>query len=357
MFETTINITSMTEEYMMENSTEEPGFTFGVSMVTEKVITIFSMLATTLLFGLLPLKLFSQLRYNNDVRTRMRLRLMICYSSCFAGGVFIGACLLDLLPDVEKQVSEVMKSIKDEYNLDVDYPVAQFIMVLGFLLILLIEQTVLHFQEQWMAELDREPLLSRSRRDSVGSYGSVHNHDHDAVTPIIDQAQHSQEGHSHAHVSHGVFQHSSLRATLLLVALSFHSLFEGLTIGLQDSEAQLISLFVAVLVHKAVMAFSMGLNLAGSAMSTKAIVLSNIVFSVSSPIGTAVGIALANQPSSLPQDICNGILQGIAGGTFLYITFFEVLPHELNTPEKRLWKVAFVIFGYSCICGLLFITH
>ena len=32
-------------------------------------------------------------------------------------------------------------------------------------------------------------------------------------------------------------------------------------------------------------------------------------------------------------------LQGIAGGTFLYITFFEVLPHELNIPSKRLWKV------------------
>ena len=33
--------------------------------------------------------------------------------------------------------------------------------------------------------------------------------------------------------------------------------------------------------------------------------------------------------------------QGIAGGTFLYITFFEVLPHELNKPARRLWKVTF----------------
>ena len=36
-------------------------------------------------------------------------------------------------------------------------------------------------------------------------------------------------------------------------------------------------------------------------------------------------------------------LQGIAGGTFLYITFFEVLPHELNIPSKRLWKVFKII--------------
>ena len=32
---------------------------------------------------------------------------MISFASCFAGGVFIGACLLDLVPDVEENVSEV----------------------------------------------------------------------------------------------------------------------------------------------------------------------------------------------------------------------------------------------------------
>ena len=40
-------------------------------------------------------------------------------------------------------------------------------------------------------------------------------------------------------------------------------------------------------------------------------------------------------------------LQGIAGGTFLYITFFEVLPHELNIPSKRLWKVCRIITSYQ----------
>jgi len=341
-------------------TTEDPGTIMGVSMVTEKVITLFSMAATTFLFGLLPLKLFSQLRHDSNVNSRLRLRLIISYCSCFAGGVFIGACLLDLLPDVEEKIKSVMDKIQDVYDIDVDYPVAQFIMVLGFLLILLIEQTVLHFQEQWSSEAESEPLLSRTRRvskASVSSYGSTHNHEHEAVTPISDEAHLHSEAHSHSHISHGVFQHSALRASLLIIALSAHSLFEGLTIGLQDTQSKLISIFVAVLVHKAVISFSMGLNLAQSSLSTRAILGSNILFSVSSPIGVALGLGLAGLPSSLPQDIANGVLQGMAGGTFLYITFFEVLPHELNVPHKRLWKVVFVILGYSCICGLLFITH
>merc|ERR1719470_383557 len=79
----------------------------GVSMVTEKVITLLAMTVITFLFGMMPLKLFSQLRHNPDVSSRIRWRMLISFSSCFAGGVFIAACLLDLLPDVEEKISQV----------------------------------------------------------------------------------------------------------------------------------------------------------------------------------------------------------------------------------------------------------
>jgi hypothetical protein len=36
-----------------------------------------------------------------------RWKLIISFSSCFAGGVFIAACLLDLLPDVEEKIDQV----------------------------------------------------------------------------------------------------------------------------------------------------------------------------------------------------------------------------------------------------------
>ena len=209
----------------------------------------------------------------------------------------------------------------------------------------------------------------------------------------------------------------------------------------------MLTIFVAVMMHKAIMAFSLGLNIAQSSFSVsffvsswprfipnmkyqkvKAFVLSSLLFSLASPFGVGVGIkttslsqfshfilfpgiGLSGLPASIPQRICNGILQvcrnliwylfvqlqcirhlvnlndliitfgqkesisfclqGIAGGTFLYITFFEVssifvflivdmekdkahlladeltetnslsqvLPSELNVPENRLLKV------------------
>ena len=80
----------------------------GVGLMTEKVITLFAMTAITFLFGMLPVKLFSQLRHNHDHQSRIRWRTFISFCSCFSGGVFIAACLLDMLPELEEKVDEVL---------------------------------------------------------------------------------------------------------------------------------------------------------------------------------------------------------------------------------------------------------
>ena len=95
---------------------------------------------------------------------------------------------------------------------------------------------------------------------------------------------HEGDGHTdHQHMNHGAFQHSSLRSILLLIALCFHSVFEvrsfpparncscvilkGLAIGLQTDTGEMLAIFMAVMMHKAVMAFSLGLNIAQSSLS------------------------------------------------------------------------------------------
>ena len=51
--------------------------------------------------------------------------------------------------------------------------------------------------------------------------------------------------------------------------------------------------------------------------------------------------------------IATSVLQGLACGTFLYVTFFEVLPHELQMPDGRMLKLFFTILGFSTSCGIL----
>jgi len=366
---------------MIKTQADDNKFTSidGGTMVTDKVIVMITMTIITFSFGIMPLKLYSKVKSNDHSNTsKIRWRNLISFSSCFGGGVFIAACLLDLLPDVEEKMGQVLAELKNKYNVEyfADFPISQFLMVVGFLLILTIEQGVLHFQELWKMDEERQPLLNTDIQASAESYNtsqshqhnppSSHNHDHHQISSHNDHgvasagvgshASHAHDGGYHSHIDHDITKHSSLRSFMLLLALSFHSVFEGIAIGLQDTSGQLVTIFTAVMFHKAVMAFSLGLNIAQSDLSTQTIFMSNIMFSIASPIGVGLGIAVADLPSSLPQDLCSGILQGIAGGTFLYITFFEVLPHELNLPQNRLWKVLFIILGFSCICALLFLA-
>ena len=303
---TTPNNTDDLDSLIMDNSTEPKE---GISLLTEKIIVMMTMFVVTLLFGMLPLKLFSAVRDNTDVASRNRWKAVISFSSCFGGGVFIAACLLELVPEVEKYIAKVMEEIQNEYNVDLDYPLAQLTVVMGFFLILTIEQTVLHFQESWMAEAEGQPLLARSRHMSVSGHDYRPIQGEESIVGLSSEVHHSQDGHEdHTHMSHGVFQHSTLRSVLLLIALSFHSVFGGLVIGLQESKSTLISIFLAIIVHKAVMAFSLGLNIAQSNMTRRSFILSSLCFSLASPIGVAIGIGIADLPASLPSSIANGVL-------------------------------------------------
>jgi len=145
------------------------------------------------------------------------------------------------------------------------------------------------------------------------------------------------------------------RSVLLVAALSLHSVLEGVAIGLQPSIEDVVQITVAVMLHKAVIAFSLGLNLVQSALGLTAILQSCLVFCSTSPIGIGLGM-LADEMGNSPQSVLvNGALQGLACGTFIYVTFFEVLPRELSNGIQRLPKVLAVLIGFSVVCGVLFL--
>jgi len=78
-----------------------------------------------------------------------------------------------------------------------------------------------------------------------------------AVHSRVREVDHTT--HNHHHIDHG--SPFSVRAYVLLLALSTHALFEGLAIGLQESSSGLRTLVIAVLIHKMTLSFSYGMSL------------------------------------------------------------------------------------------------
>lgn len=172
----------------------------------------------------------------------------------------------------------------------------------------------------------------------------------------IEQNVHD-EPHTHEISFHqDLSSHSILRSLLLIFALSLHSIFEGLAIGLQSTTENVIKIFLAVLIHKCIIALTLGLNLTHSKLNKSSIIKGNIFFSLTSPIGIIIGVVVVDFVTGLPMLITSSVLQGLAAGTFLYVTFFEVLPHELNSNENRMIKMICLLLGFSLVSVLLIVV-
>uniref|UniRef100_A0A7E4W4J9 Zinc transporter ZIP3 n=1 Tax=Panagrellus redivivus TaxID=6233 RepID=A0A7E4W4J9_PANRE len=261
--------------------------------------------------------------------------------SCFGAGVFLGTCLLDLLPDSVECVAKAFKFLKK----DVDFPVAEFCVVMGFLMVLFIEQTIIFAREQnWIGDTEVERLLGD------------HHEDHGLPdSPSAGPEEHlGDESHD---VHFDPESHSSIRAILLVCALSLHAVFEGLSLGLITQVPVLLQVFGALFIHKSIIGFSLGVRLVQSRLRNMTVVICCTVFAAQVLIGGFFGygiIKFMDTSSKGTTHLVSGILQSIACGTFLYITSFEILPHELNQRGHRPLKFVLLLLGFFVVAGFVF---
>lgn len=97
-------------------------------------------------------------------------------------------------------------------------------MAAGFFTVLILEKMVLSCRQMRGAHGERAPLLSEN--------GHGHGHSHAGAVTTADL---ESSGH-HVHVD---FQaHSPFRSFMLFLSLSLHSVFEGLAIGLQNTDSK-----------------------------------------------------------------------------------------------------------------------
>ena len=63
-------------------------------------------------------------------------------SNCFACGIFLGTCFLGLIPHVQEEQTEILKqlNITDPHSSEYPYLRTNFVILAGFLIILMIEQ-------------------------------------------------------------------------------------------------------------------------------------------------------------------------------------------------------------------------
>ncbi|XP_034385435.1 zinc transporter ZIP1 [Cyclopterus lumpus] len=294
-----------------------------------KIGALVALLLLTLIFGFIP----ARVKWFRDTNGTELHRTVLSLISCFAGGVFLAACLLDIIPDYLSDINAELEA----RSVKTSFPLPEFIMAAGFFMVLILERFVLNCREMQGAPEERAPLMPDNRNG--------HGHGHRA-SPDPEASGH------HVHVD---FQaHSPFRSFMLFLSLSLHSIFEGLAIGLQSTDSKVLEICIAILVHKSIIVFSLSVKLVQSAVRPLWVAAYIGVFALMTPVGIAIGISVM-EARLASGALIQAILEGLAAGTFIYITFLEILPHELNSPGKQLLKVLFIVLGFSIMAALTFL--
>ncbi|XP_061872248.1 zinc transporter ZIP1 [Colius striatus] len=287
-----------------------------------KLGSLVLLLFLPLAFGLAPLCCFRQPPSSADAGSPVVLSLV----SCFAGGVFLATCLLDLLPDYLSSISAALEGLR----ITLQFPLPEFILAMGFFLVLVLEQVALAQQEP------SSPCSSSS---------SVPEESRALLPPGSIQS---------ASPPPGAGARGAVRAGLLVLALALHAVLEGLALGLQEAEGAVLRVCLALLLHKCAVAFSLALKLLRGRLRPPAVAACLLLFAMMSPLGVGLGTVVA-AGAGPRQRLCRGVLEGLAAGTFLYITFLEILPQELGVPQHRVPKVILLLAGFALVTAILFI--
>ncbi|XP_039551811.1 zinc transporter ZIP3 [Passer montanus] len=305
-------------------------------IVVAKVLCLLGICVLVLAGALLPVRLIEA-----DPEKAQRSRRLLALWNSFGGGVFLATCFNALLPAVRGKLDEVLR----QNNVTTDYPVAETIMMLGFFLSVFVDQLFLTFQRDKPSFIDLETFNAGSDAGSDSEYES----------PFMA----SPRGRAPSPHSHGLHlpelaRCGPRRLLGLVFALCTHSIFEGLALGLQEDGGRVVSLFLGVAVHETLVAVALGISMAKASLPLRDAAKLAVAVCLMIPLGIGVGMGIESSRNAAGS-VASLLLQGVAGGTFLFVTFFEILAKELEDKSHRLLKVLCLVLGYAALAGLVLV--
>ncbi|OQR83672.1 Zinc (Zn2)-Iron (Fe2) Permease (ZIP) Family [Achlya hypogyna] len=242
-----------------------------------------------------------------------------------AGGVFLAGSFVHLLPDALANAPLAELGCDSQAHC---FPLAFFLYGVGFVIILLVEVGAHAAKDQLLRSSVSSPeLLPLTVSVPTDKNRTCHG---------------ANTAHMHTNEDASENDNPTVVAATVFVALSFHSLMEGIGIGAAPQNAW--SLLLAIVAHKSLAAMALALEMLHHAVPPKKIVAVILVFAAMSPIGVGVGYIVSG--SSPADSLASGVCTALAGGTFLYVGAMEVLPEELRNKKHMLAKLAAFVLSF-----------
>ena len=147
---------------------------------------------------------------------------------------------------------------------------------------------------------------------------------------------------------------------LLIVALCFHSVFEGIAIGVAETKDDAWKALWTISLHKIFAAIAMGIALLRMIPNRPFLSCAAyaFAFAISSPIGVAIGIIIDATSQGAVADWIFAISMGIACGVFIYVSINHLLakgyrPQKTVTVDTPHHRFLAVLLGVGVIAVVM----
>ncbi|XVF68813.1 hypothetical protein PTKIN_Ptkin11bG0031300 [Pterospermum kingtungense] len=222
----------------------------------------------------------------------------------FAGGVFLATSLIHFLSDSNETFGDLTTKT---------YPFAFMLASVGYLLTMLGDCIIIHVTSSGQSDVRVQVVEG---------------------TPADDD-EHSK--HVGMEANPAFFRTTSFGDTLLLIlALCFHSVFEGIAVGVAGTKGDAWRNLWTISLHKIFAAIAMGIALLRM-LPKRPFLLTcaySFAFAISSPIGVGIGIAIDATTQGHVADWVYAISMGLACGVFIYVAINHLIAKGFKPQSK-----------------------
>jgi zinc transporter 1/2/3 len=277
-------------------------------LILVKIWCLIIMLVSTFAFGISPYFF----RWNES---------FLLLGTQFAGGVFLATSLIHFLSDSAGTFADLTTKT---------YPFAFMLASAGYVLTMLADCIVAH-------------VTSGGKRE--------------ARVLVIEEGNTPEGQPKEVHIDPTLLRSTSFGDTLLLIlALCFHSVFEGIAVGVAATEADAWRNLWTISLHKMFAAISMGIALLRMLPKRplQATVAYAFAFAISSPVGIGIGIAIDATTQGQTANWTYAISMGLACGIFIYVAINHLMakgykPQSECYFDTPFFKFLAVLFGVTVL--------
>jgi zinc transporter 1/2/3 len=292
----------------------------------------------------------------------------------FAGGTIVALALVHIVPEAVHQLEGVA-----------DFHLAGCTILFGIVVLVLIDNSLAAYltpeehKQSIRDKLAKDVSVHKPQHAAAGDKQQHHQHVHstdDSAGDLKQVDEALRQASSHAHqcmrglspngwVSSAAAPVRNVRqyvtAYTMELGCIFHSVIIGVGVGVITNDRELvITLMVALAIHQGLEALALGSVLALTTFSYVKKVLMLFLYTITTPIGIAIGISIAStyDPTSITSMAVQGTINGVSSGMLIYIGMYQLIAEEFSRedllvrPKLRYGMYAALLLGGACMCVL-----